>query len=136
MRLRAGPLTPLDIAVRGGGDAFAVHRPIGVHRHAIRAAGLAPFETGLEEDAVEPFLFRLVLHEPRAGDDHRAYPLGDLAALGDGRRGAQILDAAVRAGTDEEALHRDVDARRARFQLHVLQGPLDGGTAPQDVGAG
>src|ERR1700720_4592124 len=58
-------LAALEVAVRGRGDPLPVHRPVVVHRHAIRATRLAPFEPGFEEDPVEPFLFRLMLDEAR-----------------------------------------------------------------------
>src|SRR3977135_3925062 len=63
MGLGVRPLAALEIAVRGRGDALAMLRPVVIHRHAIRAARLAPFEAGFEEDAVEPFFLGLVLDE-------------------------------------------------------------------------
>ena len=97
MRTPEAALTALEIAVRGRRAALARLQLVGVHAEAHRAAGLAPVEAGVDEDLVEPFRFRLLLHEAGAGDDHRADALMDLSALGDGGRGAQILDAAVGA---------------------------------------
>src|SRR5712671_5468501 len=95
-------LAALEIAVRGRGDTLAVLGPIIVHRHAIRAAGLAPFEARFEEHAVQPLLLGLVFHEAGAWHDERPNPFGDAPALGDRRGGAQILDAAVGAGADKD----------------------------------
>src|SRR3979490_2397839 len=67
-------LGALEIAVRGRGDTLAVLGPIIVHRHAIRAAGLAPFEAGFEEHAVEPLLLRLMFDEAGTGHDTRPPP--------------------------------------------------------------
>src|SRR5437016_7143625 len=103
MRLGVLALAALEIAVRGRGDALAVLGPVVVHRHAVGAARLAPFEAGFEKDAVEPFLFGLVLDEARARHHQRPYSRRHLAAFGDRRGGAQILDAAVGARTDEDA---------------------------------
>src|SRR6185437_10693036 len=70
MGFRAGSLAALEIAVRGRGDALAVLGAVVVHRHAVRAAGFAPFETGFEEDAVEAFLLGLVLDVSGTRHDH------------------------------------------------------------------
>jgi hypothetical protein len=48
----------------------------GVHRQAHRAAGLAPFEAGFGEDAVEPFGFCLPLDEAGARHDQRLLDAG------------------------------------------------------------
>src|SRR6516162_8623260 len=90
-------LAPLEIAVRGRSDPFAVHCLVVVHRHAHRATGVAPLEPGFEEDAIEPFLLGLVLDMTRTGYDQSGDPFGDLAALGDSRGGTKILDPAVGA---------------------------------------
>src|SRR6202030_1637184 len=50
-------------------------------------------EPGLEEAPVEPSRLRLVLDEARARHDQRPHAVGHTSALGDRRRGAQILDA-------------------------------------------
>ena len=97
------PWPAFEIAVRGRGAALARLELVGVHREAHRAARLAPFEAGLDEDLVEPFLLGLVLHQARARHDQRVDAGRDLAALGDRGGGAQILDAAVGAGADEDA---------------------------------
>ena len=80
---------------------------VGVHRQAHAAAGLAPFEAGFVEDAVEPFGFGLLLHLPAAGHDHRVDVLGDVVAAHHGGRGAQVFDPAVGAGADEHAVERE-----------------------------
>ena len=51
--------------------------------------------------------------------------VGDLAALGDGGGRAQILDAAVGAGADEDAVDLHLVQRRAGRQAHVFQRALD-----------
>src|ERR1700675_3728271 len=48
-------LAALEIPVGGRGAALAGLELVGIHGEAHRAAGLAPFEAGLEEYFVEPF---------------------------------------------------------------------------------
>src|SRR5213594_2895387 len=59
----AAALAAFEIAVRGRGTTLAGLELVGVHRQAHGTAGLAPFETSLEEDPVEAFLLGLVLHQ-------------------------------------------------------------------------
>ena len=108
VRARARPLPADEIAVAGRGAALARRHLVGVHRQAHRAAGLAPFEAGLDEDAVEPLGLGLALDQPRAGHDQRADAVRDVAAVRHRGGGAQILDPAVGAAADEDIL----DARR------------------------
>src|ERR1043166_1986405 len=67
----AEPLAPLEIAVRGRGATLARHELVRIHGEAHGAAGLAPFETGLDENLVEPFRLRLILDQAGARTDHR-----------------------------------------------------------------
>jgi hypothetical protein len=89
------PLPALEIAVRGRGAAFFRQQLVGVHGQAHRAARLAPFESGLDEDLVQPLGFGLLLHDARARHDHRREIAVDRLALDHLGRRAQILDAAV-----------------------------------------
>src|SRR6516164_5201630 len=88
-------LAALEIAVGGRGNPLAVHRLVVVHRHAHRATSVTPLETGIKKDAVEPFLFGLVLDMTGARDHHRSDPYGDLAAPSNCCGGAEVLDPAV-----------------------------------------
>src|SRR6185503_8408692 len=81
MRTPAAPLPALEIAVRGRRATLPRLEPVGVHRKTHRAARLAPLESGGEEYLVEPFGLRLLLHQPRTRDDHRADMRRDLAAF-------------------------------------------------------
>src|SRR6185437_5530138 len=100
-------LTTLEIAVRGRRAALFRLELVGVHGEAHRAARLAPFETRLDEDLVETFGFRLLLHKAGARHHHGVDMAVDGLALGDLRRRPQILDAAVCAGADEDAVELD-----------------------------
>jgi hypothetical protein len=91
-------LAALEVAVRGRRATLLGLELVRVHGEAHRAARLAPVESGLDEDLVEALGFRLLLHDPRARDDHRVDVGVNRLALGDFRRRAQILDPAVVLG--------------------------------------
>src|SRR6187399_1096523 len=101
-------LAALEVAVRGRGATLARAKLIGVHAEAHRAAWLAPVEARFLEDLVEAFGFGLLLHQPRARNDHGADILMHVLAVDDARDLAQILDAPIGAGADEHAVERDV----------------------------
>ena len=80
---------------------------------------LRPFEPGIAKDAVETFLFRLPLHCRGARRDqsrHLADPAGQ-----HGRRGAQVFDAGVGAGADEDAVDRDIRQLSAGRDPHIVE---------------
>src|SRR5207247_6573768 len=118
---RAGTLAlaPLEVAVRRRRHPLALARGLAVHPDAHRAARLAPLEAGLEKDLVEPLLLGGALDEPRARHHPRRHDRAP--ALGDARRGAQVVEAAVGARADEHAVHRDLGERRAWAEAHVRQ---------------
>src|SRR5690242_4731685 len=64
MRAALIALAALEIAVRGRGAALAGRELVGIHRKTHRAARLAPFKTGLDEDLVETFRLGLGFHKP------------------------------------------------------------------------
>ena len=81
---------------------------------------------GGREDAVEALLLGLLLDLGRAGDDHRAHRRGDRVAVDDLGRGAEVLDARVRARADEDAVDGDLRERGSGLEIHVAQRALDG----------
>src|SRR5258707_735365 len=90
-----------EIAVGGGDAALARSDRVAVHRQAHRAAGLAPFEAGIEEDAVEPFGLGLALDVLRARHHPGPHMARYLPALGHHSRSTQVRQPAVGAGADE-----------------------------------
>src|SRR5215472_18970469 len=119
MSARARSLPPAEIAVGGGGAAFARRYHIAVDADAHGAAGFTPFEAGVAEDMVEPFLLGLALDGGRAG----RHQSGNLAHPPCEDRGcsAQILDARIGAGADEDAVDRYIGELRARRKPHVVE---------------
>src|SRR3954470_2524428 len=103
---RARTLPAAEIAVGGIRAAFSRSDQITVDADAHRAAGFAPFEPGVEEDAIEPLLFRLTLDQRRAGGNKARHLAGPTSE--DDGRSTQILDAGVGAGADEHTIDRDV----------------------------
>src|SRR5215510_7542311 len=127
MRAGALALAPLEVAVGGGGDALALAGGVAVHSYAHGAARIAPFEPRRREDLVQPLGLRGLLHEAGAGDDpcldHRAPPLRDSGSR------AQILEAAVGARADEDAVDLDLGQQHARAEAHVVDGAPHGLTS-------
>src|SRR3546814_17589407 len=83
-----------------------------------RTDTLFPYTTrfrsaGFLEDAVDPFLLGLFLHQAGAGHDHGIDAVRHPAALGDGGGGAHVLDAAVGAGADEDLVDLDIGDRKS-----------------------
>src|SRR5690606_1685285 len=89
-----------------------------------RAAGLAPFKTGILKDLVQPLFFRLKLDEARTRNDEGADALLHLAAFDDLGDGAQILDTTVRAGADKHMINLDIRELHTCRQTHIFEGPL------------
>src|SRR5476649_2800143 len=63
MGAHAAALTADEIAVRGRGDALSGHAHVAVDGDAHRAAWLAPFEAGVDEDLVETLVLGLLLDQ-------------------------------------------------------------------------
>src|SRR5690625_3717550 len=105
-------LTPLEVAVGGGGAAFPGLELVRVRPQAHRATGLAPLGTGLFEDLPQAFLVGLLLDPHGTGHDEHAHTVGDLVALDDLRRGPQVLDPAVGARAQEDGVDLDRSEER------------------------
>src|SRR5262249_16897724 len=90
----AGTLATDEVAVGGRYAALPRRHALAVGGDAHRAAGFAPFEAGVLEDAIEPLGLGLALHALRARHDPGIDVRRFLPALGYGRGGAQVGDAA------------------------------------------
>src|ERR1700677_3937419 len=62
-------LAAFEVAVAGGGAAFAGGEDVGVHAETHAAAGFAPVEACFGEDLVEAFFFGFRPYGRRGGDD-------------------------------------------------------------------
>ena len=139
MRAPALALAALEVAVRGRRAALARAQDVRVHPQAHRAAGAAPVEAGGAEDLVEPLGLGLRLDLRRAGDDHRADVPATLRPSTIAPRLAEVPDARVRAGADEDAVELDLLHRAPGLEVHVAQRPLLAlvaglGDGPGDLG--
>ncbi len=112
-------LTPLEIAVGGGGTALPRFQPVCIHRQTHRATRLAPFKPGVEKNLVQPFVFGHRFDQPGPRHHHRANMRGHFFAFGNRGCGTQIFDAPIGARTDEHAVHLYINQLHARLQIHI-----------------
>src|SRR3546814_7812252 len=70
-----------EIAVGGGDASRAAWHPVAIGGDAQAAAGLAPLESGVGENAVQPFGFRRSPHGFGAGDDRSEEHTSELQSL-------------------------------------------------------
>ena len=87
------PWRPSKFRFEVDAQRLAWSQLVGVHREAHRATGLAPFESGGDEDPVEAFGLGLVLHRPRPRYDEGTDSGRDLVPVEHGGCGSQVLDA-------------------------------------------
>src|SRR6266404_7406117 len=119
-------LATLEVAVRGGDRVLAGRQLVAIHRDAHRAAGLSPLRPGGPEDLVQTLALGLSLHLVGAGHDHHPDAVRDVTILEDRSSEAEVADAAVRAGADEDDIDLLAEDLLARAQVHVLEGVLEG----------
>ena len=93
----------------------------------IRAACFTPFRACFFEDLIQAFLLGLFLHFLRAGHDHHARTLRNLAPFQHGGGEAQIRDARVGAGTDEDHIHFLTEQGLPGLKSHVSHRFFEGG---------
>jgi hypothetical protein len=121
MGAAAGTLAAFEIAVGGRGAALARGEAVGVHGQAHRAARLAPLEPGGGEDLVQALGLGLLLDLAGARHHQRQLDVaGNRPAPWPRRGGAQVLDARVGAGADEDLVDRMSGLSACRRQAHVL----------------
>ena len=122
MRPAARPLPPFEIAVGGGSAALTRFQFIRVHRQAHGTPRFAPFKTRRQKNLVQPFLFGLILDQPGTRHHHRQLHVAcDMLAAHHIRRYAQILDARIGAGTDEDLVNVNILYSHIGLQAHVCQ---------------
>jgi len=119
---RRTALAPLEIPVRRGRADLTAFQAIRIHRQAHRAAGAAPFEAGFDKYLVQPFGLRRGLDRHRSRHRQRRNTFGHLASAHDCRRGLQIRQAAVGAGTDFNRLKPHIQNSETAY-LRPLLGP-------------
>src|ERR1017187_2610915 len=128
MRPSPAALPAFEISIAGRSAALARLKDVGIHAEAHRAARFKPLKTGIDENAVQPFLLSGVLDGLRTGDNHRPHFRIYVAALGPPRRRAQVFDARIGAGSDEDSVRRNLLDRRSRLKIHIGERLLGGAT--------
>jgi hypothetical protein len=78
----AASLATLEVAVRGGGAAFADSELVWVHGQAHRTTRFAPVESGGDQDFVQALGLGLFFDGKRAGNNKGAYAVGHLMTFG------------------------------------------------------
>src|SRR5579884_2829375 len=112
VRAPAASLAALKIAVAGRGAAFALGEAVAVHGDTHAAPGLAPLKPGFTEDIDQPLFLSHASYLHRTGDNDGAHAWRDMFALHVLRCHAQIFQARVGAGADEDGIQLDIlDAR-------------------------
>src|SRR5664280_760599 len=124
-RSAALALAPLEVAVRGADAVLPGFELVAVHGDAHRTAGLAPLGAGSLEDFAEAFALGLSLHLLRSRDDQDAQPFGHMVAAHDRCGCPQVLDAAVRARSDEHDIELLSGDRTSGLEAHVHQRALE-----------
>src|SRR5437588_11553730 len=119
-------LPALEVAVARRGAALARTQDVRVHPQTHRAAGLAPPEARGAEDGVKPLGLRRAFDGLRAGPDHRLNLAAGPVTSQHPRGGAQVFQARVGAGADEDALDGNVLDARARREAHVVERAREG----------
>jgi len=122
----AGPLAAFEVSVAGGGGALPGFELVGVHAEAHGAAGGAPVGAGFGEDFVESFGFGELFDQGGGGHDHHADRVGDFVAFHDVGCGAEVFDAGVGAGAEEDRVDFDVPQGGAGGKAHVGEGFFGG----------
>src|SRR3990172_3270220 len=69
-------LAAFEIAVARRGAAFARPKLVWIHSQAHAAARLAPLESGLQKNTVQPLRLRLLLHFAASRHNHRLHTVG------------------------------------------------------------
>src|ERR1019366_893826 len=111
------PLAAFEIPVRSAGGSLTGWEYVGIHGNAHAATCIAPFESGVTENFVETFGFRFRLDGHRAGYHQRFLEiLGDVLAGDYARRSPKVVQAPIRARSDENPIDGDINQRRARLK--------------------
>src|SRR6476620_2229697 len=113
MRSSPAALAAFEVAVGGRSAALAGRKFVRVHRQAHAAAGLAPLEARIFEDAVESFFFGLLLHKAAAGYYHRVLAACHFVTVNGSRRGTQVRDPRIGTRTNKHAVQLQIADRFA-----------------------
>mmetsp|Transcript_5266 Transcript_5266/g.10699 ORF Transcript_5266/g.10699 Transcript_5266/m.10699 type:complete len:671 (-) Transcript_5266:225-2237(-) len=114
-------LAAFEVSVGGGGASFQRLEFVGVHGEAHGAAGFAEVEAGVGEYFVEAFVLGLFFDEAGAGDDHGVDSGGDFAAHGESGHFADVFDAAVGAGADEDFVDGNAENGLSFLETDIFQ---------------
>src|SRR3984957_633616 len=124
MGARVPSLPANEIPVRGRRAALELANRFAVRAETHRATRFAPFESGLFENDVGAFPFRLRLNQAGSRNDPAAHAFMHLAACRDRRCAAQVLDPSVRAGADENTIDCNRVETVPGLEVHIFERAL------------
>src|SRR5579872_2227961 len=117
----AASLASLKVAVAGGGAAFAFAEAVAVHGDAHATASFAPVKTCLAEDISDAFLFRHEAYSHGTGNNHCSHAGRDMFAFDILSSHAQVFQARVGAGANEDGIELNLLNLLSRFEVHILE---------------
>src|SRR5581483_6220960 len=122
----AASLAALEVAIAGGGATLALGKLVAVHGDAHAAPRFAPLETGLAEDVSQPLFFGHATHLHRTRYHDSPNVGRDMLALNVLSRHAQVFQARIGAGADEDGIESNLADLLARLEIHVFEGAFVG----------
>src|SRR5947209_6459671 len=126
MRTSTTTLASFTVAVARRGAALAFSQLVTIHGNAHAASRLAPVKSSLAEDIGDALFFSATAHLHGARNGDCAYIGSDVLAFEIMCGHAQVFDARIGAGADEDGVEFDILDLLARFEIHVLEGAFVG----------
>src|SRR5260370_29692031 len=114
-------LAALEVAVAGGGAAFALGKLIAIHSDAHATSGFAPFETGSAENVGQSLFFGHAAHLHRTGYHDGANVGRDMLIFDILSCHTQVFQARIGAGADEDGIQGDLADLLSRFEIHIFE---------------
>ena len=127
-------LSSFKVPVGSGCTTFPGSEPVIIHRQTHGTARLTPFETCLDENLVQAFLFRLLLDQPGTGNDHGQLDVGrPLFSLDHSCSGSQVFNARIGTRADEYLVDGNGWQDQVQFPQWTSPFPV---TFPMSLAAG
>src|SRR5690554_1426737 len=122
----AKALPAFKVTVGCGRTVLALSQFVSVHGQTHGTARVAPFKASFQENAIQPFLFRLGFYQTGTRHHHRLLEtISNLTPFNDHSSLSQVFNTAVGAGTNKHPVELDIGNRLISLQTHVFQGPLN-----------
>src|SRR5436305_13928554 len=113
-------LASLEVTIARRGAALTLFQGITIHSDTHATAGLAPFKASLPENVGNALFFRHAPHSHRTWYDHRSHTGRDVLALYILSCHAQIFQARIGTGANEDRIQGDLRDLLTWLQTHIL----------------